>query len=422
MSKFANPQTLERLLTLVKGYVDENVRKKMDSFTPGEGLSLENGILTVTLNTDLFKVVTSLPTTPAASDANKIFMVLDSRNPDTGNIYIEYLYTEQGWEEIGRRQVEMDMEPYLKKADLTATVSSTSFAIQKGSEQLGVIVFGSNDFTCSPGAKSLNVSLRDVLSATVSSGLYKIALDKKGRVTGYIAVQLSDLTALGVAKEADLQTTNQNLAKEVKDRQDAIKGVGDTITATKETLESADQALGGRIDTVNSNLETEQTTRQTEDGKLQQAINTVASNLETESQEREDGDTQAIASATEAAQGLVNAEKTARENADTALGGRIDTTNSNLETESSTRAQEDQKLQQSINTVAGNLETESQERAEGDTQAIASASALVETEKTARENADAALNTRTTALENALADRPIITSEEVTTIFNEVYS
>lgn len=322
MPKFANPQTLERLLTLVKGYIDENVRKKMDSFTLGEGLSLENGILTVTLSTDLFKVVTSLPTTPAASDANKIFMVLDSSNPDTGNIYIEYLYTEQGWEEIGRRQVEMDMEPYLKKAELTATVSSTSFAIKNGSEQLGVIVFGSNDFTCSPGAKSLNVSLRDVLSATVSSGLYKIALDKKGRVTGYTAVQLSDLTALGVAKEADLQTTNQNLAKEVKDRQDAIKGVGDTITATKETLEAADQALGGRINTTNSNLETEQTTRQTEDGKLQQAINTVASNLETESQARSTGDTRAIASATEAAQGLVNAEKTARENADSALNTR----------------------------------------------------------------------------------------------------
>ncbi len=350
MPKFANPQTLERLLTLVKGYVDENVRKKMDSFTPGEGLSLENGILTVTLSTDLFKVVTSLPTTPAASDANKIFMVLDSSNPDTGNIYIEYLYTEQGWEEIGRRQVEMDMEPYLKKAELTATVSSTSFAIQKGPEQLGVIVFGSNDFTCSPGAKSLNVSLRDVLSATVSSGLYKIALDKKGRVTGYTAVQLSDLTALGVAKETDLQTTNQNLAKEVKDRQDAVKGVNDTINSTKESLEASDRALGGRIDTTNSNLETEQTTRQSEDAKLQQSINTVAGNLETESQARATGDTQAIASATEAAQVLVNAEKTARE------------------------------------------------------------------------NADSALNTRTTELENALAQRPIITSEEVTTIFNEVYS
>ena len=375
MSKFANPQTLERLLTLVKGYVDENVRKKMDSFTLGEGLSLENGILTVTLSTDLFKVVTSLPTTPAASDANKIFMVLDSSNPDTGNIYIEYLYTEQGWEELGRRPVEIDMEPYLKKAELTATVSSTSFAIQKGSEQLGVIVFGSNDFTCSPGAKSLNVSLRDVLSATVSSGLYKIALDKKGRVTGYTAVQLSDLTALGVAKEADLQTTNQNLAKEVKDRQDAVKGVNDTITSTKESLEASDRALGGRIDTTNSNLETEQTTRQSEDAKLQQSINTVAGNLETEQ---------------------------------------------------TTRQTEDGKLQQAINTVASNLETESQARSTGDTRAIASATeaaqGLVNAEKTARENADSALNTRTTELENALAQRPIITSEEVTTIFNEVYS
>lgn len=322
MPKFANPQTLERLLTLVKGYVDENVRKKMDSFTPGEGLSLENGILTVTLSTDLFKVVTSLPTTPAASDANKIFMVLDSSNPDTGNIYIEYLYTEQGWEEIGRRQVEMDMEPYLKKAELTATVSSTSFAIQKGSEQLGVIVFGSNDFQGSPGAKSINVSLRDILSAVVPSGMYKLAIDKKGRVTGYSAIQLSDLTAIGVAKQADLETTNQNLSKEITDRQSAIQGVNSTITATKETLEAADQALGGRIDTTNSNLETEQTTRQTEDGKLQQAINTVASNLETESQARATGDTQAIASATEAAQGLVNSEKTARENADSALNTR----------------------------------------------------------------------------------------------------
>lgn len=350
MPKFANPQTLERLLTLVKGYVDENVRKKMDSFIPGEGLSLENGTLTVTLNTDLFKVVESLPDTPAASDANKIFLVLDSSNPDSGNIYVEYLYTEHGWEEIGRRQVEMDMEPYLKKNELTATVSSTSFAIQKGSEQLGVIVFGSNDFQGSPGAKSLNVSLRDVLSAVVPSGMYKLAIDKKGRVTGYTAVQISDLTAIGVAKQADLDTTNSNLAKEVTDRQEVIKNISSYINAVRETLEAADRALGGRIDT----------------------------------------------------------------------------TNLNLETESSTRAQEDQKLQQSINTVAGNLETESQERADGDTQAIASASAaaaaLVETEKTARENADAALNTRTTALENTLADRPIITSEEVTTIFNEVYS
>lgn len=322
VTKFANLQTLEKLLTLIKGYVDGNDSKKMDSFTPGEGLSLEGGILKVTLDTTLFKVVESLPAAPAASDANKIFLVRDSSSKASGNVYIEYVYVNGAWEEIGRQQVEVDLEPYLKKNELTATVSNSSISIQKGSEKLAEVAFNASDFQGVTGAGSLNVSLKDILEASVPSGMYKLAIDKKGRVTGYTAIQLSDLTALGVAKQADLETTNQNLAKEVKDRQDAIKGVNSTITTTKEALEAADQALGGRIDTANSNLETEQTTRQTEDGKLQQAINTVASNLETESQARATGDTQAIASATEAAQGLVNSEKTAREAADTALGER----------------------------------------------------------------------------------------------------
>lgn len=322
VTKFANLQTLEKLLTLIKVYVDGNDSKKMDSFTPGEGLSLEGGILKLTLDTTLFKVVESLPAAPAASDANKIFLVRDSSSKASGNVYIEYVYVNGAWEEIGRQQVEVDLEPYLKKNELTATVSNSSISIQKGSEKLAEVAFNASDFQGVTGAGSLNVSLKDILEASVPSGMYKLAIDKKGRVTGYTAIQLSDLTALGVAKQADLETTNQNLAKEVKDRQDAIQGVNSTITTTKEALEAADQALGGRIDTTNSNLETEQTTRQTEDGKLQQAINTVASNLETESQARATGDTQAIASATEAAQGLVNSEKTAREAADTALGER----------------------------------------------------------------------------------------------------
>ena len=276
VTKFANLQTLEKLSTLIKSYVDGNDSKKMDSFTPGEGLSLEGGILKVTLDTTLFKVVESLPAAPAASDANKIFLVRDSSSKASGNVYVEYMYVNEAWEEIGRQQVVVDLEPYLKKNDLTATVSNSSISIQKGSEKLAELSFNASDFHGvdfrGVGTGSLEVSLKDILEASVPSGMYKLAIDKKGRVTGYTAIQLSDLTALGVAKQAD--------------------------------------------------LETEQTTRQTKDGKLQQAINTVASNLETESQARATGDTEAIASATEAAQGLVNSEKTAREAADTALGER----------------------------------------------------------------------------------------------------
>lgn len=279
VTKFANLQTLEKLSTLIKSYVDGNDSKKMDSFTPGEGLSLEGGILKVTLDTTLFKVVESLPTAPAASDANKIFLVRDSSSKASGNVYVEYMYVNEAWEEIGRQQVEVDLEPYLKKNDLTATVGSYAISIQKGSEKLAEVAFNDSDFRGVTGTGSLNVFLKDILDVSVPYGMYKLAIDKKGRVTGYTAIQLSDLTALGVAKQADLETTNQNLAKEVKDRQDAIQDVNSTITA-------------------------------------------VASDLETESQARATGDTQAIASATEAAQGLVNSEKTAREAADTALGER----------------------------------------------------------------------------------------------------
>lgn len=268
VTKFANLQTLEKLSTLIKSYVDENDSKKMDSFTTGEGLSLEGGILKVTLDTTLFKVVESLPAAPAASDANKIFLVRDSSSQASGNVYVEYMYVNEAWEEIGRQQVEVDLGPYLKKADLTATVGSYAISIQKGSEKLAEVAFNDSDFRGITGTGSLNVYLKEILDASVPYGMYKLAIDKKGRVTGYTAIQLSDLTALGVAKQADLETTNQNLAKEVTDRQNAIQDVNSTITTTKEALEAADTALGGRIDTTNSNLETEKTAREAADTAL----------------------------------------------------------------------------------------------------------------------------------------------------------
>lgn len=268
VTKFANLQTLEKLSTLIKSYVDGNDSKKMDSFTPGEGLSLEGGILKVTLDTTLFKVVESLPAAPAASDANKIFLVRDSSSKASGNVYVEYMYINEAWEEIGRQQVEVDLEPYLKKADLTATVGSYAISIQKGSEKLAEVAFNDSDFRGVTGTGSLNVFLKEILDAAVPYGMYKLAIDKKGRVTGYTAIKLSDLTALGVAKQSDLDTTNQNLANEITDRQTAIQDVNSNITTTKEALEAADTALGGRIDTTNSNLETEKTAREAADTAL----------------------------------------------------------------------------------------------------------------------------------------------------------
>lgn len=300
VTKFANLQTLEKLSTLIKGYVDGNVSKKMDSFTPGEGLSLEGGILKVTLDTTLFKVVESLPTAPAASDANKIFLVRDSSSSKaSGNAYIEYMYVNKAWEEIGRQQVEVDLEPYIKKNELTATVSSSSISIQKGSEKLAGVAFNASDFQGVSESGSLSVSLKDILEAVVPSGMYKLAIDKKGRVTGYTAIQLSDLTALGVAKQADLDTLRSDLGTEQSERAQAIEELNQAIGSLNNAIDK--KADKSALDTTNANVD-----KKVNKSDIVQVTGTSETSVMSQ----------------KAVTNSVNAEKTAREAADTALGER----------------------------------------------------------------------------------------------------
>ena len=300
VTKFANLQTLEKLSTLIKGYVDGNVSKKMDSFTPGQGLSLEGGILKVTLDTTLFKVVESLPTAPATSDANKIFLVRDSSSSKaSGNAYIEYMYVNKAWEEIGRQQVEVDLEPYLKKNELTATVSSSSISIQKGSEKLAGVAFNASDFQGVSESGSLSVSLKDILEAVVPSGMYKLAIDKKGRVTGYTAIQLSDLTALGVAKQADLDTLRSDLGTEQSERAQAIEELNQSIGTLNNAIDK--KADKSALDTTNANVD-----KKVNKSDIVQVTGTSETSVMSQ----------------KAVTNSVNAEKTAREAADTALGER----------------------------------------------------------------------------------------------------
>ena len=360
VTKFANLQTLEKLSTLIKGYVDGNVSKKMDSFTPGEGLSLEGGILKVTLDTTLFKVVESLPTAPAASDANKIFLVRDSSSKASGNAYIEYMYVNKAWEEIGRQQVEVDLAPYLKKNDLTATVSSSSISIQKGSEKLAGVSFNASDFQGVTGSGNLNVSLKDILEAAVPSGMYKLAIDKKGRVTGYTAIQLSDLTALGVAKQADLDTLSSNLSTETSERKQATADLHDEIDTKADKTALA--TTNANVDKKVNKSDIVQVTGQSTTSVMSQKA--VSDELSTKVNKTDivqsTGTSTTSVMSQKAVTDSVNAEKTAREAADNA-------------------------------------------------------------EKTAREAADTALSERTTVLETKLANYQVITDEEVTAMAEKVF-
>ena len=68
-------------------------------------------------------------------------------------------------------------------------------------------------------------------------------LDKKGRVTGYTAIQLSDLTALGVAKQADLDTLRSDLDTEINGASQAIGELNRENARTRHALNRLTRAI-----------------------------------------------------------------------------------------------------------------------------------------------------------------------------------
>lgn len=93
---------------------------KEDKFTVGTGLEMTvERVLNVTLDTTVFKVVNSLPDSPAAGDEQKIHLV-KAEQTGTQNIYKEYVWADN-WELLGEYQSEVDLTPYLTKEEAQTT-------------------------------------------------------------------------------------------------------------------------------------------------------------------------------------------------------------------------------------------------------------------------------------------------------------
>lgn len=213
MAKYVDSAGLRQAMELQKTYIDAQVGTKQDAFTVGTGLSLQNNVLSITIDHTLYKIVNSLPAAPAAGDENKIHVVPSGTQDAQGkNIYIEYIWvsndgTNYDWEKLGEYKLDVDLTPYQQIADLQATVSASgvSFSKDGGTSVLAAMAFDqASDFVGTVNGTQVSFALKNVLQAAVASGFYKVAVDAKGRVTGTAAVTLSDLTDLGVATAASV--------------------------------------------------------------------------------------------------------------------------------------------------------------------------------------------------------------------------
>lgn len=109
-------------------YVNTELDKKQNKLTAGTNIKIEGGTISCTIDTTLYKVVETLPAKPASGDMNKIHLV-PSDETATKNVYKEYIWKGDAWEQLGEYQSTVDLTPYFKKEDIqkkTEVLSSTA--------------------------------------------------------------------------------------------------------------------------------------------------------------------------------------------------------------------------------------------------------------------------------------------------------
>ena len=93
------------------------------TLTPGTGIAISSAnVISCTIDTTLYVVVSSLPAEPAPGNENKIHLVPDP-DGETGNEYIEYLWKGDEWEELGKTQVETDLSDYWTSAETQSAIT-----------------------------------------------------------------------------------------------------------------------------------------------------------------------------------------------------------------------------------------------------------------------------------------------------------
>lgn len=95
----------------------DQLNGKQDALTAGDGISIANNVISCTLDTSLYVVVSELP---SVGVANKIYLI-ESNESGEQNIYTEYAYINDEWEKLGQYRAEINLSPYLTKEDAEST-------------------------------------------------------------------------------------------------------------------------------------------------------------------------------------------------------------------------------------------------------------------------------------------------------------
>ncbi len=111
-----NISALQDTLQVVQTAIAALRGDKQDKLAPGRGIAISGNVISCTLDTEVFRLVSELPTQDI--DENKIYLtVVASDDAEDNNVYQEWHFKNGEWELIGARKVEVNLTPYLTKDD-----------------------------------------------------------------------------------------------------------------------------------------------------------------------------------------------------------------------------------------------------------------------------------------------------------------
>ena len=158
-------------------FVNQGLSGKQETLVSGTNIKTINGEsllidststeTNIVLDVNIFKVVASLPTEASEIETNKIYLVLSPESVE-GNVYIEYMYINNTWEEIGKYTATINLDPYALKTEVEAVDGRVS-------ELSGNVL--SNEVTIAAALTDLNNKKLDSSALTENLGAYALKSD-----------------------------------------------------------------------------------------------------------------------------------------------------------------------------------------------------------------------------------------------------
>lgn len=162
-------------------YVNTELDKKQDKLTAGTNIKIEGGTISCTIDTTLYKVVETLPATPASGDMNKIHLV-PSDETATKNVYKEYIWKGDAWEQLGEYQSTVDLTPYFKKSNITQTVTTAADKVPSGKAVTDAL----NSLAFVAGIVAGHYATEALIPSDAADGDYLVDANAAGTVGSYM--------------------------------------------------------------------------------------------------------------------------------------------------------------------------------------------------------------------------------------------